>query len=113
MRSSSVSYETYPDPSDVYLIRTLMEKYTNIDVRGYGSRLRMLRRDFLYCSLHRALELRRRFSGREPKDQLSQLFHHRPSHGRPAILLPVLSLPVLPAPRTSPPFVHPPPAPSP
>jgi len=29
------------------------------------SRLRMLRRDFLYCSLHRALELRRRFSVRK------------------------------------------------
>jgi hypothetical protein len=92
MRSSSVSYETYPDPSDDYLIRTLMEKYANTDVRGYGSRLRMLRRDFLYCSLHRALELRRRFSVRKPKDQLSELFHDRLSHGGRAILLRVLAL---------------------
>jgi hypothetical protein len=92
MRSSSVSNETYPDPSDDYLIRTLMEKYATTDVRGYGSRLRRLRRDFLYCSLHRALELRRRFSVRKPRDQLSELFHDRLSHGGRAILLRVLAL---------------------
>jgi hypothetical protein len=34
---------------DGYLIRTLMETYASTDVRGYGSRLRQLRRDFLYC----------------------------------------------------------------
>jgi len=92
MRSSSVSNEPYPDPSDDYLIRTLMEKYANTDVRGYGSRLRRLRRDFLYCSLHRALELRRRFSVRKRGDQLSELFHDRLSHGGRAILLRVLAL---------------------
>jgi hypothetical protein len=92
MRFSSVSNETYPDPGDDYLIRTLMEKYANTDVRGYGSRLRQLRRDFLYCSLHRALELRRRFSVRKPRDQLSELFHDRLSHGGRAILLRVLAL---------------------
>jgi hypothetical protein len=92
MRFSSVSNETYPDPGDDYLIRTLMETYANTDVRGYGSRLRRLRRDFLYCSLHRALELRRRLSVRKPRDQLSELFHDRLSHGGRAILLRVLAL---------------------
>jgi hypothetical protein len=92
MRSSSGSNEPYLDPSDDYLIRTLMEKYANTDVRGYGSRLRRLRRDFLYCSVHRAFELRRRFSVRKRGDQLSELFHDRLSHGGRAILLSVLAL---------------------
>lgn len=92
MRSSSVSYETYPDPSDDYLIRILMENYANTDVRGYGRRLRQLRRDFLYCSLHRAFELRRRLTVRKQKDRLSELFYDRLSHGGRAILLRVLAL---------------------
>jgi hypothetical protein len=92
MRSSSVSYETYPDPGDDYLIRTLMESYANSDVRGYGGRLRQMRRDFLYCSLHRAFELRIRLSVRKRGDRLSELFHDRLSHGGRAILLRVLAL---------------------
>jgi hypothetical protein len=92
MRFSSASHEPYVDPSDDYLIRTLMEKYASTDFRGYRSRLRRLRRDFLYCSLHRAFELRRRLSVRKPKDQLSELFHDRLSHGGRAILLRVLEL---------------------
>src|SRR5207253_10115119 len=92
MRSSSVSYEAYPDPGDDYLIRTLMETYAKTDVRGYGSRLRQLRRDFLYCSLGRALGLRMRLSVRKRGDRLSELVHDRLSHGGRAILLRVLAL---------------------
>jgi hypothetical protein len=92
MRSSSVSREAYPDPSDDYLIRTLMEAYAKTDVRGYGKRLRQLRRDFLYCSLARALELRMRLPMRKRGDRLSELFHDRLSHGGRAILLRVLAL---------------------
>jgi hypothetical protein len=91
-RSSSVSYEPYPDPSDDYLIRTLMEIYAKTDVRGYGGRLRQLRRDFLYCSLLRAIQLRLRLSVRVRGDRLSELFHDRLSHGGRAILLHVLAL---------------------
>ena len=68
-------------------MRTLMEAYASADVRGYGSRLRRLRRDFLYCSLSRAHELRKRFSVRKRGDRLSELFHDRRSHGGRAILL--------------------------
>lgn len=92
MRSSSVSHEAYVDPSDDYLIRILMEAYASTDVRGYGSRLRRLRRDFLYCSLSRAHELRKRLSVRKRGDRLSELFHDRLSHGGRAILLRVLAL---------------------
>lgn len=91
-RSSSVSYESYPDPSDNYLIRTLMEAYASTDVRGYGGRLRQLRRDFLFCSLSRAHELRRRLSVRKRGDRLSELFHDRLSRGGRGILLRVLAL---------------------
>ena len=77
---------------DDYLIRALMETYASTDVRGYGSRLRRLRRDFLYCSLHRAHELRIRLSVRKRGDRLSELFHDRLSHGGRAILLRVLAL---------------------
>ena len=91
-RSSSVSHEAYPDPGDDYLIRTLMETYAKTDVRGYGSRLRQLRWDFLYCSLPRAMELRVRLSVRKRGDRLSELFHDRLSHGGRAILLRVLAL---------------------
>ena len=92
MQSSSVSKEAYPDPGDDYLIRTLMETYASTDVRGYGSRLRRLRRDFLYCSLLRAIQLRLRLSVRVRGDRLSELFHDRLSHGGRAILLRVLAL---------------------
>ena len=92
MRSSSVSHEAYVDPSDDYLIRTLMDAYASTDVRGYGSRLRRLRGDFLYCSLSRAHELQKRFSVRKRGDRLSELFHDRLSHGGRAILLRVLAL---------------------
>ena len=91
-RSSSVSHEAYPDPGDDYLIRTLMETYAKTDVRGYGSRLRQLRWDFLYCSLPRAMELRVRLAVRKRGDRLSELFHDRLSHGGRAILLRVLAL---------------------
>ena len=91
-RSSSVSQDANVDPGDGYLIRTLMETYASTDVRGYGSRLRQLRRDFLYCSLHRALQLRMRLSLRKRGDRLSELFHDRLSHGGRAIFLRVLAL---------------------
>jgi len=92
MRASSVSYEAYPDPSDDYLIAKLLEAYASTDVRGYGKRLRELRRDFLYCSLHRARELRTRLPVRKKGDRVSELFHDRLSHGGRAILLRVLAL---------------------
>jgi len=92
MRSSSVSNDANVDPGDGYLIRTLMEVYASTDLRGYRSRLRQLRRDFLYCSLYRAHELRMRLSVRKRGDRLSELFHDRLSHGGRAILLRVLEL---------------------
>ena len=52
--SSSVAYETYPDPSDDYLIDVFLEKYTVTDVRGYKGRMKRLRMDFAKCSLARA-----------------------------------------------------------
>lgn len=91
-RRTSVSHEAYPDPSDDYLIRKLMEAYASTDVRGYGRRLRELRRDFLYCSLPRARELRIRLPMRKRGDRLSELFHDRLSRGGCAILLRVLAL---------------------
>jgi hypothetical protein len=91
-RTSSVSQDGNIDPGDGYLIRTLMETYASTNVRGYGSRLRQLRRDFLYCTLHRALELRLRLSVRKRGDRLSELFHDRLSHGGRAILLRILAL---------------------
>jgi hypothetical protein len=93
MRFSSTAKEAYLDPSDDYLIRVLMEAYASTDVRGYGSRLRRLRRDFLYCSAHRALVLRTRLSLPKLGDRLSELFHDRLSHGGRAFLLRVLALP--------------------
>ena len=54
MRSSSVAYETYPDPSDDYLCDVFLEKYTVTDVRGYKGRMKRLRMDFAKCSLARA-----------------------------------------------------------
>ena len=92
MRSSSVAYEAYPDPSDDYLISTLMEAYASSDVKGYGGRLRRLRRDFLYCSLSRAHVLKKRFALRKRGDRLSELFHDRLSRGGRGILLRVLAL---------------------
>lgn len=92
MRSSYAAHEAYPDPSDDYLIDTLKENYSLADVRGYGGRLRQLRRDFLYCSKLRAFTLRNRLSARLSGDRLSELFHDRLSHGGRAILLRVLAL---------------------
>jgi hypothetical protein len=91
-RYSNVSYETYPDLTDEYLIQTLTEHYALTDVRGYGSRLRQLRRDFLRCSKSRAQELRSRLLAPRGADRVSELFYERLSHGGRAILLRVLSL---------------------
>lgn len=91
-RSSSVAHEAYPDPGDDYLIRTLMESYSANDVKGYGGRLRRLRRDFLYCSTGRAHVLRKRLMVRMNGDRVSELFYDRLSRGGRAILLKVLSL---------------------
>ena len=92
MRSSYSAHETYPDPSDGYLMDALKEKYSPADVKGYGGRLRRLRRDFLYCSKLRAFTLKNRFSVRIKGDRLSELFHDRLSHGGRALLLRVLAL---------------------
>jgi len=92
MSMRSVSHETIPDPGDDYLIRLLMEHFGSSDVIGYGRRLRELRRDFLYCSKPRALELRGRLTARRRGDRVSELFYDRLSHGGRAILLRVLAL---------------------
>jgi hypothetical protein len=92
MRSSYSAHETFPDPSDDYLIDTLKENYSPADVKGYGGRLRRLRRDFLYCSKLRAFTLKNRLSVRTRGDRLSELFHDRLSHGGRALLLRVLGL---------------------
>ena len=82
--------ETYPDPSDDSLIRTLQEKYAATDVAGYGQRLRSLRRDFALCSLGRAKALVSRLAVRKTGDKLSEFFYDRLSAGGRAILLRVL-----------------------
>jgi hypothetical protein len=90
VRTTSIAHESYPDPSDEYLIRTFMEQYAASDVAGYGKRLRTLRRDFALCSLGKARELRKRLDGRHPGDRVSALFHDRLSTEGRAILLRVL-----------------------
>jgi hypothetical protein len=92
MRSSYSAHETYPDPSDDYLMDALKENYSPADVKGYGGRLRRLRRDFLYCSKLRTFTLKNRLSVRTGGDRLSELFHDRLSHGGRALLLRVLAL---------------------
>jgi hypothetical protein len=82
--------ETYPDPTDDYLIRTLQEKYGASDVAGYGGRLRELRRAFALCSLGRAKALSTRLSVRKSGDKVAELFYDRLSAGGRAILLRVL-----------------------
>jgi hypothetical protein len=90
VRFASTARETYPDPSDDYLIRTLLEKYTESDVAGYGKRLRALRKDFALCSLGRASQLNKRLAARLRGDRVSELFHDRLSKEGRAILLRVL-----------------------
>jgi hypothetical protein len=85
-----VAYETYPDPSDDYLIRTFLEKYAASDVAGYGARFRQLRMDFAKCSLPRARELAMRLAARKAGDRVSELFYDRLSRQGCAILLKVL-----------------------
>lgn len=92
VRQTATANEVYPDPPDHYLIKTLLEKYASNDVRGYGARLRSLRRDFLYCSHKRAMELKSRLSKRTKGDQVSELFYDRMSSGGRALLLRVLAL---------------------
>jgi hypothetical protein len=84
------AHETYPDPSDDYLIRTLLEQYRASDVAGYGKRLRELRRDFALCSLGRAKQLIPRLAVRKAGDRVSELFYDRLSAGGRAILMRVL-----------------------
>lgn len=84
--------ESYPDPSDDYLIKKLEEKYSASDVSGYGKRLRTLRTDFLRCTGTRAKELERRLNGRQKGDHLSELFHDRLSTTGRALLLRVLHI---------------------
>jgi hypothetical protein len=92
MRSSYSAHETYPDPSDDYLMDALKENYSPADVKGYGGRLRRLRHDFVSCSKLRAFTLKNRLSVRTTGDRLSELFHDRLSHGGRALLLRVLAL---------------------
>jgi hypothetical protein len=82
--------ETYPDPSDDYLMRTLFEQYAASDVAGYGKRLRSLRKDFALCSYGRARALLPRLAARRHGDRVSELFHDRLSTAGRAILLRVL-----------------------
>jgi hypothetical protein len=91
MRTSSVSYETYPDPSDDYLIATFLERYAATDIAGYGARFRQLKRDFAHCSLGRARALAVRLAMRRPGDRVSELFYDRLSKQGCAILLAILN----------------------
>jgi len=90
MSSSSVAYETYPDPSDDYLVDVFLEKYTVTDVRGYKGRMKRLRMDFAKCSLARARRLAIRFASRIRGDRVSELFHDRLATYERNILLKVL-----------------------
>lgn len=90
MRSTTTAQESYPDPSDDFLIRTLQEQYAASDVAGYGKRLRSLRSDFARCSLGRAKELSLRLVTRRRGDRVSELFQDRLSTAGRAILLRVL-----------------------
>jgi hypothetical protein len=92
MRYSSVSKESYPDPSDEYLIRTLSTGYNAANVRGYGGRLRELRRDFARCSVTRARQLLVRLAARKPGDKVSELFYDKLSTEGRAILLRILRM---------------------
>lgn len=92
MSFRSVSHETYPDPSDEYLIRTLSVRYGASNVGGYGGRLRELRRDFAHCSKARAVALLARLSARRRGDKVSELFHDILSTEGRAILLRVLRM---------------------
>lgn len=89
-RSASSAHESWPDPTDDYLIGRLQEGYAASDVAGYGGRLRALRKDFALCSLARAIALRSRLATRLRGDRVSELFHDRLSTGGRAILLTVL-----------------------
>jgi hypothetical protein len=90
MRSSTVAYETNPDPSDDYLIGTFLEKYAATDVAGYGARFRRLKNDFAKCSIARARDLAIRLTVRRSGDRVSELFYDRLSREGCAILLAIL-----------------------
>lgn len=92
MSSRSVSQETYPDPGDEYLIRTLGTRYAAGNVGGFGGRLRELRHAFVRCSKGRAQALLARLSMRKPGDRVSELFYDVLSTGGRAILLRVLRM---------------------
>lgn len=92
MSSRSVSHESYPDPGDEYLIRTLGVRYQSTNVGGFGGRLRELRRDFAHCSKARAVALLARLSTRKRGDRVSELFHDILSTEGRAILLRVLRM---------------------
>jgi hypothetical protein len=87
----SGSRAPFVDPSDDYLIRKLNEQYAASDVRGYGGRLRTLRRDFALCSLGRANVLKPRLTARIRGDKVSELFFDRLSDGGRNLLLRVLN----------------------
>jgi hypothetical protein len=90
MRSSSVAYESWIDPSDDFLSDVFLERYSSTNVRGYSGRIKRLRREFAKCSQGRARELAIRFAGRKKGDRLSELFHDRLATYERNILLAVL-----------------------
>jgi hypothetical protein len=87
----SGSRAPFVDPSDDYLIRKLNEQYAASDVKGYGGRLRTLRRDFALCSLARVNALKPRLTVRSLGDRVSELFYDRLSGGGRALLVRVLN----------------------
>jgi len=89
-RYAVTANESYPDPSDEYLIRSLQQRYLASDVAGYGKRLRELRYDFALFSLARAKQLYARLVARKRGDSVSELFYDRLSTEGRALLLRIL-----------------------
>jgi hypothetical protein len=83
--------EPWMDADDDSLSEVFLERYTAIDVRGYGSRMRRLRLEFAKCSLARAKQLSIRLAVRKRGDRVSELFYDRLAGYERAILLKVLN----------------------
>jgi hypothetical protein len=90
MRSSSVAYETYPDPSDEYLQRTLQQQMQSGNMRAAADRIIELRNNFARCSAAKAKELYLRLVARKKGDRISELFYGRLSTAGRNLLLIVL-----------------------
>jgi hypothetical protein len=75
VKYQSVEYETYPEPSDGYLVELLGRRYAKDDVAGYGGRVRELEDVFRHLSKGKAIVLYPRLVVRTPGDKISMYFH--------------------------------------